>query len=225
MRVSFRFPARTTVAAAAMSSSLDPVQIAALAAALGWASGLRLYLVLFLIGLVDRLGWVPIDGALHILANPLVLFASGFMVVVEFLADKIPFVDSVWDAIHTFIRVPAGALLAAQAFGSFDPTASGAASLAVAIVGGTLAAGAHLAKSGTRALANTSPEPFSNVGLSIGEDLVVPGTLALALLHPWVFLVALGVVLALTIWLLPKIWRFFKRLFGSGTNRLAPAPR
>ncbi len=203
-----------------MLSSLDPVQVAVLAAALGWASGLRLYLVLFLIGLADRTGWLAMPAGLQVLGRPLVLFASGTMVVVEFFADKIPFVDSVWDAVHTFIRVPAGALLAAQAFGALEPQAGSASTLAIAILGGSLAAGAHLAKSGTRALANTSPEPFTNVGLSLGEDLAVPGGLALALLHPWFFVALLAVGMVVAIWALPKIWRFFKRLFGSGTRSL-----
>jgi len=196
--------------------SLDPVQIAALAAALGWASGLRLYLVLFLVGLVDRLGWFPMPGSLHVLSHVFVLFASGFMVAVEFLADKIPWVDSLWDAVHTFIRIPAGALLAAQAFGSFDTNASEAGMLAVGILGGTLAAGAHLAKSGTRALANTSPEPFSNIGLSLGEDVLVPGGLALAVLHPVVFLVLLAIVVIAIAWVVPKLWRLARR----GVRRL-----
>jgi len=203
-----------------MPLSLDPLQVTVLAAALGWASGMRLYLVLFLIGLVDRSGWLPIPGGLHVLAHPLVMAASGVMVAIEFLADKIPFVDSVWDAVHTFIRVPAGALLAAQTFGAFDPQGGSAATLAVAILGGSLAAGAHLAKSGTRALANTSPEPFSNVGLSLGEDLLVPGGLALAVLHPWLFVALLLLSMGVTVWALPKIWRFFKRLFGSGSRSL-----
>jgi hypothetical protein len=206
--------------------NLDPTQIVALAAALGWASGIRLYLVLFLVGFVDRMGWVAMPHGLHLLSHPLVLAASGLMVIVEFFADKVPWVDSIWDTVHTFIRVPAGAMLAASAIGALDPH------------GGTI--GALVTKSSTRALANTSPEPFSNIGLSLGEDLIVPGGLALALLHPIVFVVLLAVMLALGIWLVPKIWRFLKRLVGytpshpamKARNRgsvtavtAAPAPR
>ena len=200
--------------------NLDPTQIVALAAALGWASGLRLYLVLFLVGLVDRMGWVAMPSGLHVLSHPLVLGASGLMVVVEFLADKIPWVDSIWDTVHTFIRVPAGAVLAASAIGALDSHGGAVGTLVAAILGGTLAAGAHVTKSSARALANTSPEPFSNIGLSLGEDLIVPGGLALALAHPIVFVVLLVVAAALGIWLVPKIWRFLKRLVGY-----APAPR
>lgn len=197
-----------------MLNSLDPTQIVALAAALGWASGIRLYLVLFLVGIVNRSGWLAMPAGLHLLSHPLVLAASGLMVIVEFFADKVPWIDSVWDTVHTFIRVPAGALLAASAVGLLDAHGGAVGTLVAAILGGTLAAGAHLTKSSTRALANTSPEPFSNLGLSVAEDLVVPGGLALAVLHPWAFLVLLVAMVALGAWLVPKIWRFLRRLVG-----------
>ena len=204
-----------------MPASLDPTQLVALAAALGWASGIRLYLVLFLVGMVDRLGWIAMPEGLHALSHPLVLAASGLMLVVEFFADKVPWVDSLWDTVHTFIRVPAGALLAASAIGALDTHGGSAGTLVAAILGGSLAAGAHLTKSSTRALANTSPEPFSNLGLSLGEDLVVPGGLALALFHPWVFVVLLVVFIAVAAWVVPKIWRFLRRLVGP----VRPTPR
>ena len=197
-----------------MLNTLDPTQIVALAAALGWASGIRLYLVLFIVGIVDRAGWIAMPEGLHVLSNPFVLAASGLMVVVEFFADKIPWVDSIWDTVHTFIRVPAGALLAASAVGALDSHGGAVGSLVAAILGGSLAAGAHLTKSSTRALANTSPEPFSNIGLSLGEDLLVPGGLALAALHPFVFLTLLIGMMALAAWVVPKIWRFIRRLVG-----------
>lgn len=203
-----------------MLNSLDPPQIVALAAALGWASGIRLYLVLFLVGLADRMGWVAMPEGLHVLSHPLVMSASGLMLVIEFLADKIPWVDSIWDTVHTFIRVPAGALLTAAAFGALDSHGGAAGTLAAAIVGGSLAAGAHLTKSGTRALANTSPEPFSNIGLSLGEDLLVPGGLALAVLHPYVFFGLLVALVVLALWLLPRIWRFIRRPFGGPSRPL-----
>ena len=208
-----------------MLNSLDPTQIVALAAALGWASGIRLYLVLFAVGLVDRLGWVAMPEGLHLLSHPLVLGASGFMVVVEFLADKIPWVDSIWDTIHTFIRVPAGALLAASAIGALDTHGGAIGTLVAAILGGSLAAGAHLTKSSTRALANTSPEPFSNIGLSLGEDLIVPGGLALAVLHPYVFFALLLAMVALGVWAVPKIWRFIRRLVGHTPQTASQSPR
>jgi len=208
-----------------MLNSLDPTQIVALAAALGWASGIRLYLVLFAVGLVDRLGWVAMPEGLHLLSHPLVLAASGLMVIVEFFADKVPWVDSIWDTVHTFIRVPAGALLAASAIGALDVHGGAVGTLVAAILGGSLAAGAHLTKSSARALANTSPEPFSNLGLSLGEDLIVPGGLALALLHPYVFFALLLVMVVVGAWLVPKIWRFIRRLMGHTPQTVPQSSR
>src|SRR3982750_3848120 len=147
----------------------DTWQLVGLAAALGIASGLRLYAVLFIVGGAGYLGFVDLPAGLSVLAHPLVLAASGFMCFVEFFADKIPGVDSVWDLVQTFIRVPAGAALAASVFRD-SPVAW---MVAAAIAGGTLAAGSHLAKTGSRALINTSPEPFSNWTASFGEELAV----------------------------------------------------
>lgn len=168
-------------------SLLDHLPEIALASALAWGSGLRLYAVLFLIGLSGWAGWLALPSHLTILANPLVLGASGLMTLMEFGADKLPLLDSLWDAIHTFIRVPAGAALAAAVFGFSDVSIAVAAS----ILGGTIAAGTHLAKSGARATINTSPEPFSNWIASLSEDLLVPAGLWLAIAHPIGFLGAL----------------------------------
>jgi len=190
--------------------TLTTPSLIALAGALGWASGVRLYLVVFLTGLAGYLGWIPLPAGLQLLANPVVLVASGFMVFVEFFADKIPGLDSLWDIVHTVIRVPAGAALAAGVFGA-DHSAM---ALVAALVGGGLAATAHAAKATTRAAINTSPEPFTNVGASLVEDSVVPAGLWLAVAHPFVFGVLLLAVLALSVWLIRKSWRFFKALFG-----------
>jgi hypothetical protein len=184
--------------------SFDTLQLAALAAAVGWASGLRLYAVLFVVGGLGYLGIVDLPGGLEVLAHPWVLFASGFMFAVEFFADKIPGVDSVWDFVHTFIRIPAGAALAASVFGD----SNAAATLAAAILGGTLAAGSHLAKAGSRALINTSPEPFSNWSASFAEELAVGTVLWLAFTHPVAALTVLVMLVALMIWLIPRVWRF-----------------
>jgi len=185
-------------------ASFDTLQLVALAAAVGWASGIRLYAVLFVVGGLGYLHVVDLPGHLVTLAHPWVLFASGFMFCVEFFADKIPAVDTMWDVVHTFIRIPAGAALAASVFGD----SSSAATLAAAIIGGSLAAGSHLAKAGSRALINTSPEPFSNWAASFGEDLAVGVVVWLAFTHPIAALAVLAVLVALTIWLVPKIWRF-----------------
>ena len=190
--------------------ALTTPELIALAGALGWASGVRLYLVVFLTGLAGYLNWIPLPSGLHLLAHPAVLVASGFMVFVEFFADKIPGLDSLWDIVHTVIRVPAGAALAAAVFG----VDHGAMALVAALVGGGLAATAHTAKATTRAAINTSPEPFSNVGASLVEDSAVPASLWLAVAHPLVFGLLFIAVLVLSVWLIRKSWRFLKSLFG-----------
>ena len=191
-------------------SSLDTPQLIALAGALGWASGLRLYLVVLLTGLAGFMGWVSLPQGLHLLANPVVLGASGFMVFVEFFADKIPGLDSLWDVVHSVIRIPAGAALAASVF-SAD---TGAITLVAGLLGGTLAATSFAAKATTRAAINTSPEPFSNIGASLLEDGLVPLGLWLAVAHPVVFVVLLALVLAFSVWLIRICWRFLRQLFS-----------
>lgn len=204
---------------------LDTLQLVALAAAVGWASGLRLYAVLFILGGLGFLGWVDLPGGLATLAHPFVLAASGFMFCVEFFADKIPGVDSAWDVVQTFIRIPAGAALAASVFGD----ASSATMLAAAILGGTLAAGSHLAKSGSRAMINTSPEPFSNWAASFGEEIAVGTVLWLAFAHPIIALIVLALLVVFMVWLIPKVWRMIRRLgvritrwFDANSHRTTP---
>ena len=183
----------------------------ATAAGLGWASGVRLYAVVFFLGLLHFFGIYTLPANLQTLGNGWVMGAAGFMILVEFLADKIPGFDSVWDAAHTFIRVPAGALLAAAAVAGGDPGMS----VAAAILGGTIAAGSHITKASTRALINTSPEPFSNWTASFSEDALSIGAVWTALFYPLVFLGFLIVFFILAIWLLPKIWRGLKRVLAS----------
>ena len=193
-----------------MLGTLDTAQLIALAGALGWASGVRLYLVVMLTGLAGFMGWVALPQGLHLLAHPVVLGASGFMVFVEFFADKIPGLDSLWDVVHSVIRIPAGAALAASVF-SAD---SGAMALAAALLGGTLAATSFAAKATTRAAINTSPEPFSNIGASLLEDGLVPLGLWLAIAHPFVFVGLLALVLVLSVYLIRVCWRFLRQLFS-----------
>ena len=189
--------------------TMDTAQLIALAGALGWASGVRLYLVMLLTGLAGYLGWMELPPGLHLLANPVVLGASGFMVFIEFFADKIPGLDSLWDVVHAVIRIPAGAALAAGVF-SAD---SGAMSLVAALVGGTLATTSFAAKATSRAAINTSPEPFTNIGTSLVEDSLVPASLWLAIAHPFVFIPVLALVLILSVWLIRICWRFLRQLF------------
>ncbi|MBI3369376.1 MAG: DUF4126 domain-containing protein [Burkholderiales bacterium] len=201
-------------------SQLDTTHLVALAAALGWASGLRLYLVVFLAGLAGFLGWLPLPPGLHILQNPLVLGASGLMLVLEFLVDKVPGVDSVWDALHTLVRIPAGAALAAGVFGADQASWTTIA----ALLGGTLAATSHVAKATTRAAANTSPEPFSNLALSLLGDAAVPAMLWLAWQHPIAFFVCLALVLALMLTLIVVLMKFLRGLIGALRTRWGGAP-
>lgn len=188
--------------------SLDTPQLLAVAAALGWASGLRLYAVLFCTGIAGYLGWVSLPTGLHLLQSPVMLGASGFMLFVEFFADKIPGLDSLWDMVHTLVRIPAGAALAASVFGADQSQWA----MAAALIGGTLAATSHVAKATTRAAANTSPEPFSNVGLSLLGDSVVPVSLWLSWEHPYVFFAALGVALVVMIALIWVFGKFLRQL-------------
>ncbi len=199
--------------------NLDLTQLAALAAGLGWASGLRLYLVVFLTGLAGWLGWVDLPSGLRILESPWLLGASGVMLVVEFFADKIPGLDTAWDAVHTFIRIPAGAALAAAAFGA-EPTQW---VTAAALLGGSLAATSHVAKATTRAAANTSPEPFSNVALSLLGDGFVPLALWLSWAHPLAFFAALAVGVVAMVATVVVLWRFLRGIFARLRGG-APAP-
>jgi hypothetical protein len=175
----------------------DTPQLLALAAALGWASGLRLYAVVFITGLLGLSGWVPMPEGLRVLQHPAVLVASGFMLAVEFFADKIPGIDSLWDLLHSVVRVPAGAALAAAALGADSATMTWVA----ALLGGSLAATSQAAKTTSRAAINASPEPFSNLLASLTEDGLVVGALWLATAYPLVFAALLAVVVLLMWWL------------------------
>jgi hypothetical protein len=195
---------------------MDTPQLLAVAAALGWASGLRLYAVVFLTGIAGYLGWVSLPSGLQVLQSPVMLAASGFMLFVEFFADKIPGLDTLWDMVHTVVRIPAGAALAASVFGADHSQWA----MAAALLGGTLAATSHVAKATTRAAANTSPEPFSNIGLSLLGDSVVPASLWLSWEHPYVFFAALGVALVVMVALIWVLWKFLRQLvrrIGSWT--------
>jgi Domain of unknown function (DUF4126) len=184
-------------------SGMDMTGLVALAAALGWASGLRLYLVVFLTGLAGALGWIALPAGLQVLQHPILLAASGFMLFVEFFADKIPGVDSLWNIAHSVISIPAGAALAAGVFGADDATMA----LVAGLLGGSLAATSAATRVATRAAINTSPEPFTNVGASFVEEGLVVGGLWLATHHPAIFAVALVLMLGAMIWLLAATWR------------------
>lgn len=183
----------------------------ALTLGVGWASGINLYAAVLALGMAGATGYADLPAGLEIVQNPLVIGAAGLMYAVEFFADKVPGVDTGWDTLHTFIRLPAGALLAA---GIFDDQSMGL-ELAAAIVGGGLAATSHATKAGSRVLINTSPEPFTNWTASIAEDISVFGGVWLMLNQPWTFVGLLIVFLLLLVWLLPKLWRGIKVLFAK----------
>lgn len=192
------------------------VEAISLGAGLAWASGLRLYLTVLIAGVLARAGWLHLPDTLAVLTSPWVIGAAAVLAVAEFLADKIPAFDSLWDAVQTFIRIPAGAVLAAGALGHADP-----AMIAVTgIAGGTLAGTAHIAKAGTRALINLSPEPISNWIASSTEDGLVFGGLALAFFAPLLFLVLLAGFVAGSVWALPRLWRGVSGGFRGMANHM-----
>lgn len=198
---------------------MDVVSIIAATMGVAWASGINLYAAIVMLGWLGSTGQIDLPPGLEILENPAVMLAAAFMYCVEFFTDKVPGVDTGWDALHTFIRIPAGALLAAGAISPLGHEAQ----LVGLILGGTLSAGTHLTKAGSRVLINASPEPFTNWVASITEDLMVIGGLWTALHHPVLFLILLAAFIALVIWLAPKIWRGVKRVaakirgwFGGG---------
>lgn len=179
------------------------IQTIALTMGVAWASGINLYAAVAMLGLGGTLGYVELPPTLAVVQDPLVILAAVFMYCVQFMADKTPGVDTGWDALHTFIRIPAGAALAAGAVGDVTP----ALTIAAGLVGGSVTAATHATKAGGRMLINTSPEPFSNWAASFAEDLAVFAGLWAALSHPMVFLALLLAFLLLLCWLLPKLWR------------------
>ena len=190
---------------------MDAISNLALAGGLSWASGLRLYLTVFVVGLLAKFGYIHLPATLDILSNPIILGMAGVLCVVEFLADKIPYVDSAWDSIQTFIRIPAGALLAMGAINTSDPMIATIS----ALLGGSLTGMTHATKAGSRALINTSPEPVSNIAASFGEEgmLITGGWLVFA--HPAVFIGLLCGFIVMMFWLLPKLWRGIKSVLEN----------
>jgi len=183
-----------------------------------WASGINLYAAILVLGVLGSTGNITLPPDLIILTDPLIIAAAGVMYAVEFFADKIPGVDNGWDTIHTFIRIPLGALLAAAAVGEVNP----AVAIAAALLGGGLAAFTHATKAGARILINTSPEPVTNWLASFGEDIAVIVGLWTALHYPFAFIIFLIVFILLLIWFLPKIWGGVRKIFGMLSNLFRP---
>ncbi len=192
-----------------MDNYQELISIIALTMGVGWASGINLYAVVLVLGLAGSTGNIDLPPELAVVQNPMVIMAAGVMYFVEFIADKVPGVDTGWDTLHTFIRVPAGAMLAVGAVGDVTP----ALEIAAGLMGGTMAGASHLTKFSTRALINTSPEPFSNWAASISEDVLVLCGMWAMFNHPWLFVGLMVAFLLLVIWLLPKLWRLLKVIF------------
>ena len=186
------------------------LQYIALNLGLSWASGINLYAAILMMGVSHNAGFVELPAGIDYLSNPLVLLVAGAMYVVEFFADKIPVVDTAWDAMHTFIRIPAAAFMAYGAAEAMGPEMQ----LVLALIGGGFGTLSHATKAGSRVVINASPEPFSNIGVSTLEDVAVFGGLWLAVAHPFVFLCLLGIFVLFVIWLIPKIWKGIKKVFG-----------
>jgi hypothetical protein len=186
------------------------ISVIALTMGASWASGINLYAVILVLGIGGMTGQVPLPSELQAITNPFVIGAAGLMYMVEFVTDKIPGIDTGWDAVHTFIRIPSGALLAYGAVGDVGQPVA----LAAAIIGGSITAGTHATKSGSRVMINASPEPFTNWAVSIGEDIAVVAGLWTALKHPLIFIGLLICFIIFMIWLLPRIWRGIKKIFG-----------
>jgi hypothetical protein len=190
---------------------MDTISIVAAALGAAWASGINLYAAILTLGLMGISGSIDLPPELEILENPLVLTAAGLMYCVEFFADKIPGVDTAWDALHSFIRIPAGALMAGATLAQISPEAE----LVGLLLGGTLSAGAHLTKAGSRVLINASPEPVTNWTASLGEDVAVVAGLWTALNYPIVFIALLATFVVLLVWVAPKLWRGIRTVFAK----------
>ncbi len=200
-------------------ADLDPIiQTIALTMGVAWASGINLYAAILVLGIMGSTGNVTLPPDLMILSDPLIISGAGVMYIVEFFADKIPGVDNGWDTVHTFIRIPLGALLAAAAVGGANPSVA----IAAALLGGGLAASTHATKAGTRVLINASPEPFTNWFASLGEDAAVIAGLWTALHYPLLFVIFIIFFILLLIWLLPKIWRGVIKIFIMLGNIFRP---
>lgn len=199
---------------------MEVLQTVVLASLLAWASGIRLYFVVCAVGLLGHFDYIELPPGLKVLEHPWVMGTAGFMLAMEFLVDKVPGLDTLWDGVHTFVRIPAGALLAAGATGD----SLSALTVAAGLLGGTITAGTHFTKAGSRAAINASPEPFSNWGASFTEDAMAVGGIWLALMHPVVFLVALAIFIGIALWLLPKLWRGIRSFLRALQPRTLPEP-
>lgn len=195
---------------------MGTIEALSLAMGTAWTSGINLYATVAALGIAGRSEMVHLPPELQVLTHPAVIAIACIMYVIEFFADKVPYVDSGWDILHTFIRVPAGAILAAKSLGDMNP----ALELAALLAGGTVALAAHGTKATVRLAINTSPEPFSNWAASFAEDVTVLGSIWLVFNHPILMLILVVSFMALVVWLVPKLFRLAKRGFQALRDRL-----
>jgi hypothetical protein len=198
---------------------MDFISTLAVSMGASWVSGINLYAAVATLGLLGRFAHLKLPGDLDVVTNWWVIGVALVLFVIEFIADKIQLVDSVWDIIHTFIRIPAGAVLAATAFGDFDRSVQ----VIALLLGGGLALSSHGTKAATRALINTSPEPVSNIVVSLSEDLLAVVTVAAAVFLPVVVFLIIAVGLIFSFWLLPRVIRFFRKVYQSIRGFFSPA--
>jgi hypothetical protein len=198
---------------------MGTIEALSLAMGTAWTSGINLYATVAALGIANQAGMIQLPPDLQVLGHPAVIGVACIMYVIEFFADKVPYVDSGWDALHTFIRVPAGAILAARSLGDMNP----ALELVAILAGGSIALAAHGTKAATRLAINASPEPFSNWFASITEDVAVLGSIWLMFNHPLIMMVLLLVFFAVVVWLVPKIFRLAKRGFHALRNKMRGA--
>jgi hypothetical protein len=198
---------------------MGTVEALSLAMGTAWTSGINLYATVAALGIASRMEMIHLPPELQVLAHPMVIAVACVMYAIEFFADKVPYVDSGWDALHTFIRVPAGAVLAARSLGDMNP----ALELAALLAGGTVALAAHGTKATARLAINASPEPFSNWFASVSEDLAVLGGIWMIFNHPVIMLILVLGFLALLVWLIPKLYRLAKQGFQAMRSRLRGA--
>ncbi|HZG54269.1 MAG TPA: DUF4126 domain-containing protein [Pyrinomonadaceae bacterium] len=190
---------------------MNTIHILGLALGTAWTSGINLYATVAVLGLLQHYKLAHLPGGLHVLDNRLIIGVALFLYTVEFFADKIPYVDTIWDAVHTFIRVPAGAVMAAAATSDINSSVQ----IIALLVGGGLALSTHGTKATLRAGANLSPEPLTNWSLSVLEDVVAIGAAALAVFSPIALLALILVFLLLLVWILPKVWRRVRRMLKA----------
>ena len=195
---------------------MGTLEALSLAMGTAWTSGINLYATVAALGIAGRAEMIKLPPDLQVLMHPAVIVVACIMYVIEFFADKVPYVDSGWDVLHTFIRVPAGAILAARSLGDMNP----ALELVALLGGGAIALAAHGTKATTRLAINASPEPFSNWFASVTEDLAVLGGIWMIFNHPLLMLILVLSFLALVAWLAPKLFRLAKRGFQALRDRL-----